>query len=348
MSWILDTLGGLFQNILGRGQEMGMMKYQQGLQHQTMQKQFGLNSQAMEHQANLNYEQWLKEFNMQNQYNTPAQQLQRIKDAGLNAALMYGRTGVTNSNTMGAGSGSGLGSISAPGVASTPSDVGGSILKYQEAKRSPQRDALTQWQAAIAAEEAISKKFNNLEIQEFVEWADNKDIDFVIDKNGRIRMTSVQYFGNLGDSQLKAKRKLGALGQKTSMLYRKQEVENLLNDALETMQQIKNSWAKLGANPSQDSTVLSLLTVLKNAGMSDKEIAAALAAYNITGEIAKNILNRLTFIKGSGKIQNRNNNNDLPKPKYKNRNNDGPTPGGMKPGTWGGNALEEMMNKRRR
>lgn len=321
MSWILDTLGGLFHNILGRGQEMGMMKYQQGLQHQTMQKQFGLNSQSMEHQANLNYNQWLKEFNMQNEYNTPAQQLQRIKDAGLNAALMYGRTGVTNSNTMGAGSGVGLGSVSAPGLSSTPSDVGGSILKYQEAKRSPQRDALAKWQAAIEAEKAISLRLQNEEIHSFIKYMDGKQSMFHVAKDGTV---IISY------NDVKAPKNPDAIALQKTMQIRKQELENLINDIRYQMEQL-NIWLKqLGVNPANNDTMLSLASSLKYLGIPPETMTHLLTLANISGSGIKQIMSMIRLGKGKLSI-----------PTKPNFNNNGPTPGGMKPGTWGGNALKK-------
>lgn len=50
-------------------------------------KEFGMNKQLMMQQFKLNKEM----YDYQNAYNTPAMQMQRLKDAGLNPALMYGQ-----------------------------------------------------------------------------------------------------------------------------------------------------------------------------------------------------------------------------------------------------------------
>lgn len=49
-------------------------------------KQWKYQQRAMDKQQALNIEAW----NMQNAYNTPAQQMERLKDAGLNPKLIYG------------------------------------------------------------------------------------------------------------------------------------------------------------------------------------------------------------------------------------------------------------------
>lgn len=55
---------------------------------------------AIDYQNQLNIQNW----NMQNEYNTPAAQMQRFKDAGLNPNLIYGQTNMAGS----------VGSVSAP------------------------------------------------------------------------------------------------------------------------------------------------------------------------------------------------------------------------------------------
>lgn len=49
-------------------------------------RQFKYQTQAMDKQQQLNMEAW----NLQNQYNTPQQQMERLLDAGLNPRLIYG------------------------------------------------------------------------------------------------------------------------------------------------------------------------------------------------------------------------------------------------------------------
>lgn len=49
--------------------------------------------------AKYQYEKNLEMWNRNNEYNTPANQVQRMKDAGLNPALMYGSGSVANTST---------------------------------------------------------------------------------------------------------------------------------------------------------------------------------------------------------------------------------------------------------
>lgn len=54
------------------------------------------NRKMAEYQFDRNVEMW----NMQNKYNTPANQMQRFKDAGLNPNLIYGKGTAGNATTM--------------------------------------------------------------------------------------------------------------------------------------------------------------------------------------------------------------------------------------------------------
>lgn len=65
---------------------------------------FGFKSQKDTNEANMElakyqYEKNLEMWNRNNEYNTPANQVQRMKDAGLNPALMYGSGSVANTST---------------------------------------------------------------------------------------------------------------------------------------------------------------------------------------------------------------------------------------------------------
>ncbi len=58
-------------------------------------RQSRANKQLAEYSYSKNYEQWLRE----NEYNTPAMQMQRLQDAGLNPNLVYGTGSVAGNTT---------------------------------------------------------------------------------------------------------------------------------------------------------------------------------------------------------------------------------------------------------
>lgn len=102
---------------------------------------FGLNTWAandaqnrsmdmVNHQHDLAIEDW----NRQNAYNSPAAQMGRFKDAGLNPNLVYGQ--MSNSPTIRSSDGSGA------QAAPQNVDLGGGILKALQAKQSQQQAAL--------------------------------------------------------------------------------------------------------------------------------------------------------------------------------------------------------------
>ena len=55
---------------------------------------------AQKRAATTAYKRQKEFWNMQNAYNTPKAQMQRLKDAGLNPALMYGQGNVGNAGQL--------------------------------------------------------------------------------------------------------------------------------------------------------------------------------------------------------------------------------------------------------
>lgn len=78
-------------------------KYQQ----KAMAKQFDYNIQAADH----TFDNQLKAWNLENEYNSPSAQMQRYKDAGLNPLLIYGNQQSGASLNVGQTSGSSLPSV---------------------------------------------------------------------------------------------------------------------------------------------------------------------------------------------------------------------------------------------
>lgn len=71
---------------------------QYGQQQQNLQQQHFYNQQMSRMEFAQNYAMWQE----MNKYNHPSSQMQRLKDAGLNPALMYGQTGAYGNTTSGA------------------------------------------------------------------------------------------------------------------------------------------------------------------------------------------------------------------------------------------------------
>lgn len=84
------------------------------------QIQFEHNQELMRLQNELNFDQWSRAWQMNNEYNSAAAQVQRLKDAGLNPAMAFG-DGMAPANST--PSGTGLGSSSIPSLA--PMDLSG-------------------------------------------------------------------------------------------------------------------------------------------------------------------------------------------------------------------------------
>lgn len=92
-----DPISGIFNAISGFGQSLINRK----TQRDNMNRQKEHNEYMMRLQNDLNIENWARE----NAYNTPAMQMERLKEAGLNPHLMYGKGTTGNASSLPATSG---------------------------------------------------------------------------------------------------------------------------------------------------------------------------------------------------------------------------------------------------
>lgn len=95
---ILSGLGSALTGIFG-----GFANNLIGAQISNIQgkQQFARQKKLMAYQNQMNVQNW----NMQNRYNSPANQMKRLKDAGLNPALVYGNGATTQATSVPAPSG---------------------------------------------------------------------------------------------------------------------------------------------------------------------------------------------------------------------------------------------------
>lgn len=101
-----------------------------------------------EKQRRDNIEFW----NMQNEYNTPAAQMQRFKDAGLNTKLIYGQ---------GASGGGNAGAISAPSKPQIDySGIPNSIASYFDIQQKMAQTDLLKQQKEVQVQEELNKALN--------------------------------------------------------------------------------------------------------------------------------------------------------------------------------------------
>lgn len=100
-----------------------------------------LQKQLMDYQNDINVQNW----NMQNAYNSPAAQVQRYKDAGLNTSLIYGGSGAVSGNAE---------TVASPSGASLSSGVDGKVSSGLMAKQMAQQSALVASQISLNQSQA--------------------------------------------------------------------------------------------------------------------------------------------------------------------------------------------------
>ena len=91
-SAILGTATGSAQNAVSNAQNW---KYQQ-MQNQFNAQQQEKQNQFAEQQATTAYNRQVQFWNMQNAYNDPSQQIERMRNAGINPTLAYSQGGLNN------------------------------------------------------------------------------------------------------------------------------------------------------------------------------------------------------------------------------------------------------------
>lgn len=90
VSGILSGLGSIFGGLFGNYQQKKANEYNREM----LDKQLANNKQLAQYQYDLNLQQWQRE----NAYNNPANQLARLRAAGLNPHLIYGHGSVSNTS----------------------------------------------------------------------------------------------------------------------------------------------------------------------------------------------------------------------------------------------------------
>lgn len=91
-----NLIGGLFG---GNGSSIKDQKELMELQNQYEQGNMKYQSELNEQAAQANQQRMIDYFNLTAQYNSASQQKQRLKEAGLNPALMYGQAGAGGAGT---------------------------------------------------------------------------------------------------------------------------------------------------------------------------------------------------------------------------------------------------------
>lgn len=91
-SAILGTASGAVNNAVSNAQNLKLQKMQNQFNAQQQEKQ----NQFAEQQATTAYNRQVQFWNLQNAYNDPSQQIERMRNAGINPTMAYSQGGLTN------------------------------------------------------------------------------------------------------------------------------------------------------------------------------------------------------------------------------------------------------------
>lgn len=246
LSGLISAGGSLLSNLLGFGSQAATNKAQM---------------QLAEYQYEKNLEMW----NRQNEYNLPSNQRQRLLDAGLNPALMYGSGHVTNTAADAP-------TYDAPhlGAYTNFGDMGasGAVNAYLQANKQTA-------EIENIEEDTNVKKWNQQVMQ----------------------VQRYQYLTDIAEAQLriehtKVEKKFWEEMARNSNARLKQEVENLAKQAdyIDANTRSTNASASLteeNAETVRQSRPQILANLAKEGNLLDKQALAQIAAANASNAAAK-------------------------------------------------------------
>jgi ribosomal protein L25 (general stress protein Ctc) len=215
---LLTGMTGFFGQFGQRRRQLRDRKYYENLTKEMQERTFGNNKALMEMQQKFDRGM----FDYSNAYNTPAAQMRRLKQAGLNPALMYGQGTTGNTNA------------SMPTADTIPTTFSGAEIAQSAAAGAQMSVMNSQVQlnkanaiakgidsAVNAGQYGIAKQLSQFQMQNLA-----KDIEV---KNQNISESIARIKNVSADTRLKAQQKLTLMSQedlnKATALFTKQKTD---------------------------------------------------------------------------------------------------------------------------
>lgn len=214
--------------------------------------------------AEYQYSKDLDLWNQQNEYNTPAAQMKRLEEAGLNKNMVYG-SGSVAGNT--AGQTPKYQAPSAKYVPPTPSDVGAMISGYQDVRLKAAQLNNIESQTAITQQKTMNEAIRNsiMATQASKAGFDLKKATELYPYQREIQATEVE----------QEKKKLEGLGKLNNL--RDSQKANI--DADVVFKKYRNILAKNGIYTSDNKIFRVMIQAANEAGISVKSVMDNLKTY---------------------------------------------------------------------
>jgi hypothetical protein len=196
----------------------------------------------------------LADWDRNNQYNSPAQQMNRLRQAGLNPNLVYGK-GADNTATMARASNSQMGNAIAPRLDSI--GMGGMLARYIQLKQIKTQTDNVEANTSTAKMEAVLKGAQTAQLA-----ASTATSQFELDKSKALMDTQVKQ-AQLNNELTQSN--ITNLQQQTTINLNRDEREQLSNSAnvQKTLQEIvteKLKQAQIKQSTERDSAQTAVLT----------------------------------------------------------------------------------------
>ncbi len=233
---------------LGAGLGSGLISGLSGL--------FGQSKQFKEQKKliNLQYEKNLEQWNRENEYNSPVKQMERLKEAGLNANLVYGNGGVTqqaaHSPTYGMADAPNYG----PAIQQMVSQTLQTMTALQQIEQSKSQSNLNDQLAVKAAADKTVSDFKAENLKRNNAWIDKLHLSQLKLNDSQIELNGSKVTLN-SSFQSQCDATVGMLKSQTKLNDKQLEVlsQNMRESQAriqQIMQNIKESYSRIALNNS--------------------------------------------------------------------------------------------------
>ena len=280
--------------IIGGGANTANSFLTAGQSKKNLKREMRYSRQAADLQHERNIALWrmqsdrdLENWHLANEYNSPKNQMARLREAGINPRLVFGSSGATGGMATAMKTGSpGSYKYNVPDFSQRkPLQIPDGLGSYFDLKlKKAQVDAIEQQTSLNQQKEA------NEAVENAIKTAESRNaLGYYAQRRQKMHYDARQSFqkGQLGAHSTEVA--IEKLEQaKLDTAKKAQEVELTAEQVL--AQQIKNDYEQRGLSPNSPYQAKLLYKQLKKSGMNDDQITTTLLTAGVSADVLKNVV----------------------------------------------------------